>query len=385
MEDFVFYNKTRLIFGKNAELRFVPYLPKGVKRILIHYGGGSAIRSGLIPRVETMLADHGYETVRLGGVQANPRLTFVQKGIALCRKEKIDFILAVGGGSVIDSAKAISFGVHYDGDVWDFFGTGKKAENLVPVGCVLTIPASGSECSLGSVITNEQGLKRCGEGVDSRPLFAAMNPALTCTLPAYQTACGAADIMAHILERYFTAVEHCDLSNELCEGALRSVVRNTRLVMENPQDLDARAELMLAGTVAQNDVLGMGRISDWGSHMIEHELSGLYDIAHGAGLTIVFPAWMRYLYKDHLPIFARYARTVWNVQEEDDAAAALAGIQATEQFWASLGLPIRLREIQVTDVAVLEKMAGSATATRTLGRLKALDYHDVLEILKLAM
>ncbi|GAA3319215.1 hypothetical protein GCM10020331_025200 [Ectobacillus funiculus] len=252
----------------------------------------------------------------LGGVKPNPRVSLVREGVSLCKEHNIDFILAVGGGSVIDSAKAIAAGAKYDGDVWDFF-TGKKStvKDCLPIGVVLTIPAAGSESSDGTVITNEDGLyKRATGHITMRPKFAILNPVLTYTLPSYQTACGITDMMAHILERYFTNEKNVELTDRLCEAALKTIINNAHTVLEDPTNYDARAEIMWSGTIAHNDLLGTGRIGDWASHDIEHEISGIYDIAHGAGLAIVFPAWMKYVYKHDINRFAQFANRVWDVE-----------------------------------------------------------------------
>lgn len=288
MENFILNSGTKIIFGRDTEKLLGEEIKNYGKKVLLHYGGGSIKRTGLYDKVTGILKDAGLDFIELSGVKPNPRLSLVHEGIELCRKEGIDFILAVGGGSVIDSAKAIALGVPYDGDVWDFFeGKAEPKENL-PVGVVLTIAAAGSEASNSAVITNENGWYKKGLNVEiNRPKFAIMNPENTFSVPPYQTACGIADIMAHVMERYFTNVTNVDLTDRLCEATLKSIIRNAPIVIENPEDYNARAEIMWASTVAHNNWLSTGRIPDFGSHRIEHELSAIYDVPHGAGLAVV--------------------------------------------------------------------------------------------------
>ncbi|WP_303805483.1 iron-containing alcohol dehydrogenase, partial [Ruminococcus flavefaciens] len=286
MDNFNFYSPTEFVFGKDRESECGEYVKKyGGSKVLIHYGGGSAERSGLLGRVRESLNKSGISFVELGGVKPNPRDTLVYKGIDLCRSEGVDFILAVGGGSSIDSAKAIAAGVPYDGDFWDFY-SGKSIEKALPIGVVLTIAAAGSEGSGDSVITKEDGMLKRGAGSDAlRARFSILNPALTQTLPAYQTACGATDIMAHVFERYFTNTTEVEITDRLCEAVLITMVKETPRVIADPDNYDARANIMWAGMVAHNGIVGVGRSQDWNSHGIEHELSALYDCAHGAGLA----------------------------------------------------------------------------------------------------
>lgn len=315
--------------------------------MLIHYGGGSVVKSGLLDRVRDSLKKAGLVTFELGGVKPNPRDTLIYKGIELCRKEKIDLILAVGGGSAIDSSKAIAVGVPYKGDFWDLY-SGKEPKEKLPVGVVLTIPAAGSEGSVGSVVTKEEGkLKRSCDYDIMRPHFAIMNPELTFTLPQYQTACGAADIMAHVFERYLTNTKGVDFTDRLCEAVLSTIYNNAPIVMKNPNDYDARANIMWAGMVAHNDLVGVGREGDWSSHLIEHELSGLYDVAHGTGLAVIFPAFMRYQYKHDVMRFAQLAARVFGVSMnfEDPEKTALEGIDRLEAFFRSMGLPTTFAEL----------------------------------------
>ena len=386
MENFVFQNPTKIIFGKNTETQVGMETRKYADRVLLHYGGGSIKKSGLYDRVVAALKDAGVDYIELGGVQPNPRVSLIREGIELCRQHNIRFILAVGGGSVIDSAKGIAVGVPYTGDVWDFYMRKAVIKEALPIGVVLTIPAAGSESSPASVVTNDEGALKRDIGTNLiRPQFAILNPELTYTLPPYQTACGVADIMAHVMERYFSRTQNTDLTDRLCEATLRTMIKNAPLALENPADYAARAEIMWTGTVAHSDLLGMGRIEDWASHMIEHEISGIYDVAHGAGLAVVFPAWMQYVYQENVNVFVRFATRVWGVEPDfaHPEKAALAGIQKTKEFFRSLGLPVTLEELEVgTDR--LEEMAAKCTERGPVGNFKKLDQQDVFAIYQLA-
>jgi hypothetical protein len=387
MNNFVFKNSTELVFGKAVEEQVGAYTAEYGSKVLLHYGGGSIKRTGLYDRIIKSLQKNKVDYVELGGVQANPRLSLVQEGIKLCHEENVDFILAVGGGSVIDSAKTIAVGAKYDGNVWDCFIGKGSITNMLPLGVVLTIPAAGSETSDSAVITNEEGwLKRPIGHPMMRPVFALLNPELTYTLPDYQTACGVSDMLAHTMERYFTNTPNVDLTDRLCEATMRSIIEQGPKVLENPKDYAARAEIMLAGTVAHNNSLDMGRETDWASHDIEHELSGIYDLAHGAGLSIVFPAWMKYVYKVNKPRFEQFAYRVFGIEPQFDGsdASVIKGIKALENFYVSMGLPIRLEDAEIRDDRY-EEMAKKATNndTRTLGHFKPLDSKDIHEIYKL--
>ncbi|MBO1512440.1 iron-containing alcohol dehydrogenase [Metabacillus bambusae] len=386
MQDFVFHNSTKLIFGKDKEQLVGQESVVFSKKLLLHYGGGSIKNSGLYDRVVTSLREQNIEIFELGGVKPNPRVSLVREGVALCKENDIDFILAVGGGSVIDSAKAIAAGAHYDGDVWDFFEGKNTIEACLPIGVVLTIPAAGSESSSGTVITNEDGwYKRATGHITMRPQFAILNPELTYTLPAYQTACGITDMMAHILERYFTNEKNVEVTDRLCEATLKTIINNAHIVIEDPTNYAARAEIMWSGTIAHNDSLGIGRIGDWASHDIEHELSGIYDIAHGAGLATIFPAWMKYVYKHDLNRFVQFANRVWDIEIDLNnlEKTALAGIKKTEQFFSSIGMPITLKEANI-DSDHFEEMAKKGTENRPLGNFVKLNEEDVLNIYYLA-
>jgi alcohol dehydrogenase len=386
VENFIFQNATKIIFGKGTEAETGKETSRFARKVLLHYGGGSIRKSGLYDRVCRSLKDAGVEFIELAGVKPNPRLSLVHEGIRICRQNTIDFILAVGGGSVIDSAKAIAIGVPYQGDVWDFYMKKAPVKESLPLGVVLTIPAAGSESSNGSVITKEEGMfKKDAGGECMRPKFAIMNPELTFTLPPYQTACGAADIMAHVMERYFTRVSAVDFTDRLCEATLRTIIENVPVALAQPDDYDARAEIMWASTIAHNDLLGTGRVGDWASHMIEHELSGIYDVAHGAGLAVVFPAWMKHVYKGDVNRFARFAARVWGVEPRFDwpERTALEGIGRTKSFFRDIGLPTSLQELGVKDDR-MEEMARKATEKGPVGNFTKLGARDVLSIYRLA-
>jgi alcohol dehydrogenase YqhD (iron-dependent ADH family) len=388
MLNFEFSNTTKIVFGRDTEERVGELTAAHGKKVLLHYGGGSIKRTGLYDRVVKSLKEAGVEIVELGGVQSNPRVSLVREGIKLCREEQIDFILAVGGGSVIDSSKGIAAGTYYEGDVWDLYLRKEPVGKCLPVGVVLTLPAAGSESSPASVVTNEDGWwKRDIDSLDLRPVFAILNPELTYTLPPYQTACGATDMMAHVMERYFTTTEHVELTDRMAEAIMKTIVNNAPRLIEEPRDYDARAEIMWAGTLAHNDLIGTGRAQDWASHMIEHELSGIYDIAHGAGLAIVFPAWMKFVYKTDIPRFAQFANRVFGIEinTRDLEETALAGIRALEDFFRSLKMPIRLSEADITDEH-FEEMAEKATdhGNKTVGGFVKLKKEDIVSIYKLA-
>jgi len=387
MENFTFVNTTKIIFGRASEDGVGREVKPYSSRVLLHYGKDSVKKSGLFDRVCRSLAQAGIEHVELGGVVPNPRLSLVREGIRLCREKKLDFILAVGGGSVIDSAKAIAAGVPYTGDVWDFYLRKTAVVSAIPIGVVLTIPAAGSESSFGSVITNEEGwYKRDALSEHMRPRFAILDPELTFSLPPYQTACGAADIMAHVMERYFTNARAVEFTDRLCEVTLKTIINHVPRVLKDPKDYDSRAEIMWAGTVAHNDLLSTGRIGDWGSHMIEHELSALYDVAHGAGLAVVFPAWMKRVYAHDVARFAQFAQRVWNVDYcfEDPSRTALEGIRRMESFFREIGLPVTLKELGVKDDR-LQEMARKCTERGPVGNFVKLGRDEVLEVFKLAV
>ncbi|MBQ7482420.1 MAG: iron-containing alcohol dehydrogenase, partial [Bacteroidaceae bacterium] len=328
-------------------------------KVMIVYGGGSVVKSGLLARVEKSLKEAGIEFVELGGVKPNPVDTKVYEGIELARKENVDFMLPVGGGSVIDTAKSIAVGVCYDGDFWDFYEGKAEIKAALKVGVVLTIPAAGSEGSGNAVITNKD-LKKFGIRAPKllRPVFAIMNPELTMTLPAWQTASGVVDMMVHIFERYFTNTKNVSISDRLCEGILLSIIEEAPKVMANPNDYDARANIMWAGTVAHNGTCGVGREEEWTSHQMEHEISALYDVTHGAGLAVVFPAWATYMAKHHPAYVYQMATRIFGVPEGDDkTAVALQGVERLKKFWKSIGMPLTFKELGVEnpDIDLLVK------------------------------
>jgi alcohol dehydrogenase len=388
MNNFNFYSPTYFIFGKECENETGKYVKRfGGTTVLIHYGSGSVIKSGLLNRVKKSLTEHNIKFLELGNVVPNPRSGLVYEGVEICKKNNIDFILAVGGGSVIDSAKAIALGAVYEGDFWDFY-TGKRVEKALPVATILTLTAAGSEGSTGSVITHENGmLKRAANSDLLRPVFSILNPELTCTLPAYQTACGATDIMAHVMERYFSNTKDVEITDRLCEAVLLTVINETPKALEDPNNYEARANLMWAGMVAHNDICGVGREQDWSSHNLEHELSGLYDVAHGAGLAVIFPAWMKYVMHNDINRFAQFAVRVWGCQMDfqHPELTARKGIECYEQFMLSIGMPIRFSQLgaKADDIDTLVKTL--ALGEKTMGSFVKLTEQDIINIYKLAV
>lgn len=392
MTDFTYYAPTEVVFGKNSEEMIGKLVRKyGGTKVLVHYGGQSAVRSGLLDKTCRLLEEEGIPYVKLGGVVPNPRVSLVREGIELCRKEGVDFLLAVGGGSVIDSMKAISVGVPYDGDVWDFYTRKAFNTECLPTSCVLTIPAAGSEMSNGSVITNDDGNVKKDYCIDEfRCKFAVMNPERTFTLPAYQTACGVTDMMMHTMERYFSHEDDMEITSAVSEAVLRTAKEQAFAVLRNPEDYEARAQLMWTGSLAHNDLTGCGTSGDWGTHMIEHELSGMFDVAHGAGLAAVWGSWARYVYKLRPARFARFATNVMDVPVDfrDVDAVAVAGIEATERFFHAIGMPISIPELigRPATEEEMKKMALICTDgdTHTVGVFKELTSADVLEIYRAA-
>ncbi|MDR0502939.1 MAG: iron-containing alcohol dehydrogenase [Treponema sp.] len=392
MQNFVYCNKTKIIFGKGTESQVGSETVLFAKKILLHHSGGSTVRSGLIDRIKTSLKEAGVEWAELTGVLPNPRLSLVRKGIEIVKNEKCSLILAVGGGSAIDSAKAIALGAANEGDVWDFYDRKRTTNAALPVGSVVTIPAAGSESSISSVITNEDGPYKRGVNLPcTRPVFSILNPELTYTLPAYQTACGVTDMMAHIMERYFTREPHVELTDELCEGALRAIIRNARVIFSagGENNYDARAEIMWAGAVAHNGFLDTGRIGDWASHALDHELTALFETAHGAGLAIIFPAWLKYNIQageaEVIKRIARFAAKVWGVDGAfyDYKQAALEGIFRMENFFKSIGMPVRFCDADI-DPARIPEMAKRVVHFGPIGQFRKLEEKDAQAIYKLA-
>jgi len=349
MNNFTFHSPTEFVFGKTTEEQVGILLKKyGAHKVLIQYGGGSVIQSGLLPKVQKILDQEGIPYLLQGGVQPNPRSGLVYEGIDICKKENVDFLLAVGGGSVIDSAKAIAAGALYDGDFWDFFTGKAQIERALKIGVILTIPASGSEGSHRTIITHENGMLKRGAGnVFVRPTFSIINPELTYTLPLKQTAAGIVDMMSHIFERYITKAQNVELTNRLCEGTLLAIIDAARVVMRNPFDYEARATLCWAGTIAHNGQLGVGRSEDWTTHNMEHELSGLYDVTHGAGLAVMFPAYMTYVLDRDVNLFRRLAVNVWHIPDDatNPRAVALFGIAAMKAFFEEIQMPTSFQAI----------------------------------------
>ncbi|MCL2531898.1 MAG: iron-containing alcohol dehydrogenase [Oscillospiraceae bacterium] len=390
MQNFTFQIPTKLIFGRGEENNVGQYVNQYATKILLHYGGGSIKRSGLYDRVVASLNEAGVQFVELGGVVPNPRVGLVRQGVALCRAEGVQLVLAVGGGSVIDSAKAIAAGVLYDGDVWELHAGGKPTGKALPVATVLTIPAAGSESSKVTVISNDDTLRKIGYHDEClRPVFSILNPELFFTLPRNQIANGVADMMCHIFERYFTQEQHTDVTDEMCEGVLRAIMRNAPLVYADPSNYDAWAEIGFAGALAHNDLLGRGRTECWACHGMEHELSAIYDVPHGAGLAVVTPAWMQYIWRENPAMFAQFACNVMGATPRRDTEAVIAeGILRLQEFFKALGLPLTLQELGVpTDR--LEEMAKKTTGAwfgeeKGRGGFKKLVWQDVLAIYEMA-
>lgn len=391
MDNFVYHSPTKVFFGRGMENNVGDIIKGyGWNKILLHYGGGSIKKIGLYDRVLESLSKNGIEYVELGGVEPNPKIDLVRHGINICKKNGVEFVLAVGGGSVIDSSKAIAMGAKLDFDVWDMFTKNKELDDALPVGSILTISAAGSEVSPESVITNPEGKLKRGFGSEHLwPVFAIMNPELTFTVSKYQTACGIVDIIMHTLERYFTNTKYVDLIDNIAEGLVRSVISAGKKAIQNPRDYEARATLMWASSLSHNGLTGTGRQADWATHQIEHELSGMYDfIAHGVGLSMLFPAWCKYVYKHDIERFCRYATEIWDckLDEENPEKTAFEGIKRTEEYFHSLGMPIRLSEVGI-DNRDFDVMAEKCVfhGKRTIGSFVQLDKEDIIKILNLAL
>lgn len=392
MLNFDYQNKTRIIFGKNEHRNIGKLIKPYANKVLFHFGGQSIKKSGVYEDVINSLLENQIDFVELGGVKPNPRLSLVNNGIELCRKEKVDFILAVGGGSVIDSAKAIAIGIPYNGDVWDFYCKDIEIKEAIPVATILTIPAAGSESSTGTVITNEEKQLKLSCGCELlRPLLSIINPELYFTLPKNQISNGISDMMSHIMERYFTNTPNTDLIDGLCESTLKTIMRNGTIIIQDNQNYDAWAEIALSGNIAHNGLLGLGREQDWASHKIEHELSAIYDVAHGAGLSVITPAWMKYVYKENMPMFEQFAINVMGVESGSKSQEKIIneGIEKLISFYKKLELPTSLKELNI-DESNLELMAKKSTNFKDrkeilIGGLKKLNWEDVLAIYNLAL
>ena len=391
MSNFSYYTPTHVYFGRGTQNQVGELVrAQGCKKVLIHYGGQSARRSGLLDQVEASLNAAGVAHVQLGGVVPNPHLSLVYEGIELCRKEGVDFILAVGGGSVIDSAKAIGYGMCMDGDVWELYNHTRRATGCLPIGVILTIAASGSEMSDSSVITKEEGGIKRGYNDDiCRPKFAIMNPELTMTLPDYQTACGCTDILMHTMERYFVQGDAMEITDSIAEALMRTVMEQAKILRDAPKNYDARAEVMWAGSLSHNGLTGCGHDgSDFASHRLEHEMGGMFDVAHGAGLAAVWGSWARYVYQNCMPRFVRFARNVMGVEAAlSDDATALRGIELMEDFFRSIHMPTCFSELGIHPTQEqLEEMAHKCylAVGGLLGSAKKLDEGDLLAIYKMA-
>lgn len=389
MNNFTFYTPTYFDFGADAETHVAELIKRfGGTKVLLHYGGGSIKKSGLYDRVKECLSDAQIPYVELGGVKPNPRSGLVYEGIELCKKENVDFVLAVGGGSTIDSAKAIAAGALYEGDFLDFYKGKKTIEKALPVGTILTIAAAGSEGSPNTVITDEKTQIKTGARSELlRPRFSILNPALTCTLPPYQTAAGITDIMVHVCERYFSNTKEVEITDRLCEAVLKTMICEAPRVMENPDDYDARANIMWAGMLAHNNICGVGRVQDWASHHIEHELSALYDVTHGAGLAVITPLWMRYVLEINPDKLVLFATRVWNIDLniENPKETALRGIEAFENFLHKIGMPASFEEIgaRKEDIPLMvDKLLGGR---ETEGNYVKLTREDVIRIFESAV
>ncbi|MDD7218527.1 MAG: iron-containing alcohol dehydrogenase [Clostridia bacterium] len=393
MKNFEYFTPTKIIFGEDTHLQTGSLLKSyGAKKVLIHYGGHSAVKSGLLEQIQTSLKEAGISYVTLGGVVPNPHLSLIREGIELCKKENIDFILAVGGGSVIDSAKGIGYGVANPWtDVWNFYLKKETPTDCLPIGVILTIAASGSEMSSSSVVTNEETKQKRGSSKTDlcRPKFAILNPRLTFTLPPYQTASGCVDILMHTMERYFVNMDTLEITDSLSEALMKTVIHNAPILMEEPDNYKARAEVMWAGSLSHNGLTGCGTGSgDWACHQLEHELGGVYDVTHGAGLAALWGSWARYVYTENPGRFAQFASNVLNIsQGENDEQNALAGIQAMEDFFHSIHMPVNLHELglhlteeEIHDLA----FRCSFEDTRTIGSFRKLNRNDMEKIYLMA-
>lgn len=388
MKNFQFQCITKIIFGRDTQNQVGAETAAFSKNVLLHYGGGSIKKSGLYDTILTSLKEQGVTVTELSGVQPNPRISLVREGVRLCREKGIDFILAVGGGSVVDSAKAIALGVKYDGDVWELFEETGTVGEVLPIGVVLTIPASGTEAGNGTVVKNDEvGLKRNVNDEKLRPQFAIMNPELTFTLNAYQTACGVSDMLSHVLERYFAPEKNVEYTDRLCEATMKTIIHNGPIACTQPENYDARAELMWCGTIAHNDFLQTGRTPDFASHKIDHEVNVVCDCTHGASIAVLFLAWCRYVYKHGIEKFAQFAVRVFDVDPnfENLEQTALEGIARLEAFYHGIGLSTRLRDLGVekSDFATIAKNC-KTFAEDKVGNFVRISRDEMLDILEIA-
>jgi alcohol dehydrogenase YqhD (iron-dependent ADH family) len=385
MENFIYHNPTQILFGQGQ----IENLPEKVSafgdKVLLVYGGGSIKQSGLYDEVIRLLQGAKCQVFELAGVEPNPRLTTVKKGIQVCKEERIDIVLAVGGGSVIDGAKAIAVGAKYEGDVWDFYDRKAIAEEALPLGTVLTLAATGSEMNRGSVVTNWELQEKRGAGT-TFPSFSILDPTYTYTVPTDQTIYGMVDMMSHVFEQYFSHTTSIPLQTRFCESILKTVIENAPIVLGNPEDYNARANIMYCGTMALNGLLPQGVITDWACHGIEHAVSAIYDIPHAGGLAIIFPNWMKYVFRENVNRFKRYALEVWQVESEgkSDEEIALSGIKATSEFFKQIGAPSRLSDYGIDDQHI-HQMAEKATHFGALGSFKKLEKEDIVQILNMSL
>lgn len=387
MNNFSFHNPTKLLFGKDQITNLDKEISKYGKRVLIVLGGGSVKKSGLYDRVISILNEQECVIFTLEGIEPNPRLTTVNKGIELCKENKIDIVLAVGGGSVIDASKAIAAGAKYEGDVWDFYTGKERIKDALPIGTILTLAATGTEMNAFSVVSNWEIKEKLGAASPYYyPKFSILDPVYTYSVPKDQTIYGMVDIMAHVFEQYFSHTPNTTLQDQLCESVLRTVIETAEQVINNPEDYDARADILLSGTFGLNGMISMGMVGDWATHDIEHELSALYDIPHGGGLAILFPNWMRYVFEEGVDKFKQYAIRVWNVNpaRKTDREIALEGIEKTSDFFKAIGAPTKLSDYDI-DNENIDKMAKNAVRNGALGQFKKLNQEDVKKILEMSL
>ncbi|QVK18386.1 iron-containing alcohol dehydrogenase [Mycoplasmatota bacterium] len=389
MNSFYYYNPTKLVFGTDSVSKTVDNFQNYKKIALVHYGVDilkKAGLSGLYDQVVELLKKNNKEFVEISGVKPNPSIDLVREGVNMCKEQNIDFILAIGGGSVIDSAKAIAAGVFYENDPWDLFTQDINLEKALPIGVILTIPATGSESSSATIIDNEETQQKLGLESDLlRPQFAILNPELTLTLPSRHTFAGIVDILSHVIERYFTNTTNVHLTDHLCEGAMKSVIDNAYILLDEPNNLAARSEIMVSGTIAHSGILGLGREEDWASHRIGHELTAIYGTTHGVTLSIIMPAWMRYVYKNNIMRFVRFAQKVFNIENTTltNEEIALLGIEKFEQFLKDVHMPTTLKEENIP-YDEFNKMAEKCCGSNTVGRFTKLSQEDVIKIFELA-